>query len=556
MTTARTATEWQLRETAPELRERYLRDGDWNDDTLTAWVRDALVRNAHLELRVWSDTRPSRQSIGEIGEQSHALAAGLAARGVEQGDLVAFQLPNCAEAAVVFNACMLLGVVVIPVVHFYGPKELGYILRTTPPKALITADRFGTRDFLAGLEELRPTLPPIDTIAIVDFGDESHRPEGTMGFTDLLALGTPREAANVDPDTPSVIGYTSGTTADPKGVIHTHRTLCAEMRQMIWMSAAGGPMAETGGRPNLVGAPVGHAIGMQGGLLSPLLRDQSVHLIDVWNPERVLDAMVEADVTSGSGATYFLTSLLDHPKCTPRHHQLIGTVGMGGSPVPAAVADRAESLGIKLTRSYGSTELPSTTGSPYDAPREQRNHTDGPALPGVDVRMLDDDERDVPDGTPGEIWARGPELFVAYTDPSLTKSAMTPDGWYMTGDIGVRDEHGAITITDRKKDIIIRGGENISAAEIEELMLRMPGIAEVAVVAAPDERMGEHACAFVRLQPGGSVPGLPAVREHLNEAGLAKQKWPEEVRPIDAFPRTPSGKIQKFVLRDRLRRGG
>ena len=187
-------------------------------------------------------------------------------------------------------------------------------------------------------------------------------------------------------------------------------------------------------------------------------------------------------------------------------------------------------------------------------PREKRLTTDGKPMAGVEIQLRDDDGRTVDPGEPGEIWSRGPDCFIGYTDPALTRECFDADGWFATGDVGVVDDEGYLTIVDRKKDIIIRGGENISALEIEEQLLRMPGVAEVAVVAAPDERLGEHGCAFVRMQPdGGDVPDLAAVRAQLERVGLAKQKWPEDVRPIDEFPRTPSGKIQKFVLRQRLR---
>jgi non-ribosomal peptide synthetase component E (peptide arylation enzyme) len=175
-------------------------------------------------------------------------------------------------------------------------------------------------------------------------------------------------------------------------------------------------------------------------------------------------------------------------------------------------------------------------------------------LPGVDIRLVDEDGKDVEPGSglAGEILSRGPDLFAGYTDPALTAAAFD-DGWYVTGDVGVLDADGYLTITDRKKDIIIRGGENISAGEIEELLLHLPGVAEAAVVAAPDQRMGEHACAFVRLQPGATAPTLDSMRSHLDAAGLAKVKWPEELRVADDFPRTASGKIQKFVLRKQVR---
>ncbi|MGH8978341.1 MAG: AMP-binding protein, partial [Acidimicrobiia bacterium] len=246
--------------------------------------------------------------------------------------------------------------------------------------------------------------------------------------------------------------------------------------------------------------------------------------------------------------------LLDHPDFdVERHAALMPVIGLGGSAVPAAVGERAERLGITTTRSYGSTEHPSVTASSADSPRERRLYTDGSPLPGVEMRVVDEAGNDVAAGEPGEIWSRGPDCFAGYTDPRLTEAAFAPGGWFMTGDIGVLDENGFLAITDRKKDIIIRGGENVSALEVEEQLVRMPGVAEVAVVAAPDPRLGERACAFVRMQPGADAPDLGVVRGHLEAAGLARQKWPEAVHVLTEFPRTPSGKIQKFVLRQRLR---
>ena len=220
--------------------------------------------------------------------------------------------------------------------------------------------------------------------------------------------------------------------------------------------------------------------------------------------------------------------------------------------MPPAISERAGRLGISVVRSYGSTEHPSVTGGHHDDPVEKRINTDGRPLPGVEMRIVDPD----PSGA-GEIWSRGPEVFAGYTDPELTAAAFDADGWYASGDVGRVDRDGYLTITDRKKDIIIRGGENISAVEVEDLLIRITGIAEVAVVAAPDPRLGEHACAFVRLLPGTppAAVDLAAVRGHLDAAGLARQKWPEDIRLVDDFPRTASGKVQKFVLRAQLRAG-
>ncbi|MGZ8761826.1 MAG: AMP-binding protein [Acidimicrobiia bacterium] len=534
--------DWPLRRTPPDLATRYRAEGWWTDDTLGGTVDASFHAHPDLAVRIWSDTRPAQTTIGAVAQQARALAGGLLARGIGPGDVVAFQLPNWLEAAVAFYAVALTGATLVPIVHFYGPHEVEYVLRESQARALITTDRFGHLDYLGMLEDLRPGLPDLETVAIVGDGPV---PDDAVAFTSLLGdpVGGPTA---VDPDAPAVVGYTSGTTSAPKGVVHTHRSLVAELHQVSTMGA-------TGGTPILTGAPVGHAIGMQAGLLLPLTRGLGVHLIDVWNPTRVLAAMLEAGVTSGAGSTYFLQSLLDDPTCTAEHRALIDRVGLGGAPVPAAFVDRAHDLGISIVRSYGSTEHPSTTGSTHDDPYEVRGYTDGRSLPGVELRLVDETGRAVPEGTPGEILSRGPDLFAGYTDPGLTATAVDADGWYATGDVGVLDEHGALTITDRIKDIIIRGGENISAVEVEELLARIPGVVEVAVVAAPDARLGEHACAFVRALPDATPPDLDSARTHLENAGLARQKWPEEVRIVDTLPRTPSGKVKKFELRASLR---
>jgi acyl-CoA synthetase (AMP-forming)/AMP-acid ligase II len=346
------------------------------------------------------------------------------------------------------------------------------------------------------------------------------------------------EPLPVDADMPAIIGFTSGTTSNPKGVIHSHRTMGFETRQLDYMFPQGGPS-------QITGAPVGHFIGMLNAFLMPLLRQRSVNLIDVWNPSEVLRMMIEENLAVGGGAAYFLTSLLDHPDFTPEHLALMPFAGLGGSAVPVPLMERVTRLGIKAFRSYGSTEHPSITGCLIDEPEEKRLRTDGRPLPGVEIRLDDD----------GQIYSRGPDLCMGYTDPELTASVFDDDGWYRTGDVGVLDDDGYLAITDRVSDIIIRGGENISAQEIEELLLGIDGVAEVAVVAAPDERLGERAAAVVSLRDGATLPSLDDVRAHLAQAGLARQKWPESLHQVTEFPRTASGKVQKFRLRQQLREG-
>jgi acyl-CoA synthetase len=256
--------------------------------------------------------------------------------------------------------------------------------------------------------------------------------------------------------------------------------------------------------------------------------------------------MREDNLSVSGGATYFLTSLLDHPDFGPDHLALMPFAGLGGSPVPVAVTRRATDLGIKAFRSYGSTEHPSITGCLIDEDESKRLTTDGRPLPGVEIRLGED----------GEIFSRGPDCCIGYTDPTLTAKAFDDDGWYRTGDIGQLDADGYLTITDRISDVIIRGGENISAQEIEELVAELPAVAEVCVVAEPDVRLGERAAAVVRLRTGMVAPTIEEMRTHLQTRGLARQKWPESIYRVADFPRTASGKVQKFRLRQQLREGG
>ena len=266
-------------------------------------------------------------------------------------------------------------------------------------------------------------------------------------------------------------------------MIHSHQTLGFETRQLL----ANYPPGR--GR-QLTALPVGHFIGMLGAFLIPVIEGAPIDLCDVWDPGRAIDLMESDGVSLGGGPPYFVTSLLDHPRFTDDHLRYIKYLGLGGSTVPAAVTRRLADLGILVHRSYGSSEHPSITGSHCTAPEDKRLFTDGEARPGVEIRLADD----------GEILSRGPDLCLGYTDPALTARAFDEDGWYHTGDIGVMDDDGYLTITDRKSDIIIRGGENISALEVEEILLGLPAVAEAVVVAAPDPRLGEHAAAVLRDQ--------------------------------------------------------
>ncbi|CAN5877193.1 AMP-binding protein [soil metagenome] len=510
-----------MREIPTELREHYLHQGWWTPDTLGDLLAAGLAGAPGTEFRVHSAVRPFRGTFADVELTARRLAAGLRSRGVGQGDVIAMQLPNWMEAAATFWASALVGAVVVPIVHFYGRKELTHIFADARPRVFITAERFGRLEFDP---EISAEIPVVGVVG--------------LDFDDLLGDEPLRGVLGCDPARPALIAYTSGTTSAPKGVIHSHYSLVRETRQLAALYPP-----DRGAQ--LTAAPVGHFIGMLNALLIPVLDGASIQLADVWDPGQVLALMRSDGLTMGGGATYFVTSLIDHPDFRPEHVSQMKYAGLGGSSVPAAVTQRLAGLGVVVYRSYGSTEHPSVTGSLYTAPERKRLFTDGCVLPGVEMRLADD----------GEILSRGPDLCLGYTDEALTAKAFDDAGWYHTGDIGVLDDDGYLTITDRKSDIIIRGGENISALEVEDVLLGMPGIAEVAVVAVPDDRMGERAAAVVRLKPGAPVPDLDDVRGYLGACGLARQKWPEQLHRVgdgEDFPRTPSGKVQKYVLRRRL----
>jgi acyl-CoA synthetase len=504
-----------MRNIPVELTKRYEEEGWWTPDTLGELLARSLAANPQTGFWVHSAVRPFAGTFADVELQARRLAAGLRKRGVGPGDVVALQLPNWMEAAVLFWASAFLGAVVVPIVHFYGRKELSHILSTARPKAFITAEEFGRMRFQPDLCE---DIPIVGLVA--------------SNFDELLDDEPMTGEIHTDPGGPALIAFTSGTTRDPKGVIHSHQTLGFETRQLLEN------YPPDRGR-QLTGTPVGHFIGMLGAFLIPVLEGAPIDLCDVWEPGMVLELIERDGLSIGGGPPYFVTSLLDHPDCTAEHMSHFKTVGLGGSTVPAAVTRRLADLGIFVFRSYGSTEHPSITGSAPSAPEDKRLYTDGNPRPGVEIKLTED----------GEILSRGPDLCFGYTDDALNERAFDEDGWYHTGDVGVLDEDGYLTITDRKADVIIRGGENISALEVEEVLLAMPAVAEAVVVAAPDARLGERSAAVLRIRAGCEMPTLDEVRQHFKRDGIAIQKWPEELHEVDDYPRTASGKVQKFAVR-------
>jgi acyl-CoA synthetase (AMP-forming)/AMP-acid ligase II len=338
--------------------------------------------------------------------------------------------------------------------------------------------------------------------------------------------------------------YTSGTTSEPKGVQHTHNTLLSEIRSL------GKPLDATGQPASYLSPfPSGHMGGVLG-LGRAFLSGSTTVLMDAWDAARCAALIQKHAITSLASTPFFLQTLIDEMNRTGTSLPTLDDIQIGGAGVAPSLVVAADEQGWRAFRCYGSTEHPTVTGI-LDAPVELRGYTDGPPFGSSEVRLVDDEGHDVATGEDGEVVTLGPELFVGYTNPRLDADAFLPGGWFRTGDIGRFDDQGCLTIVDRKKDIIIRGGENISSKEVEDVLVRHPAIVEAAVVATPDHLYGERVCAFVVLRPG-TIVTLEELGDHFMRSGVAKQKTPERLEIVDDLPRTAAGKVKKPELRARL----
>ncbi len=521
---------------------RWYEQGFYGRQTFPDAMAAGHSRFGERRVVFYSETGTQVLTAGELYERAAGLAGALHRLGIRPGDVVAIQVPNWVEGNLMFQAAMLLGAVVLPIIHTYGPAEVSYILRTSRARLLVMPDRWRNIDYLERLREIeRPDT--LEHVAII-----GSAPAGCLGWDDLTASATADyPAPKLDPDDVALMVFTSGTTSDPKGVLHSHNSLLAELR------AAGAPSDD--GPPGVVLSPwpAGHIAGVLGILRLYFSGGESV-LMDAWNAEAAARLIEEFRVTSSSGTPYFINSLLDAAEAGGHDISSLSTYLVGAASVPPETVERCERIGIVTFRSYGSSEHPTISGGEPSQPVHKRANTDGTLRPGVSVRIVDDDGRDLPVGEDGEILSIGPDQFLGYEQQAFNTDAFDADGWFRTGDIGHLDADGYLTITDRKKDIIIRGGENIASKEVEDLMARHPSVQEVAVAAMPDPRLGEAVCAFVILRPGTQLD-LDVVREHFKALKVAMQKTPERLEIVDDLPRTASGKVKKFELRERLRGG-
>ena len=488
----------------------------------------------------------------ELHAQALQLARGLRRRGLRAGDVIVVQLPHGPENIVTFLAAMALGLVFVPVVHNYGSSEIGFMLKQTAAKLLVMPAHWHNFDYAARAAELEG-IATLQAIAFTGAAGGNPFAPCCKAIAWQSLLVAPPDESNGDrsmeslpvvaPDAVCTVLYTSGTTSAPKGVMHSHASLIAEGMQTASY------LDSLRHRTQLQAAPAGH-IGPLLSLLRQMLFGIDIIHLDRWDAALAVDLIERYKVGWGLGVPLYLDALI-----AARMAGRVPTFGVfmvGGTSVPPALVERADRAGIRAGRSYGSTEHPTISqGKPHETLTD-RARTDGSLMPGCRLLLVDDDGHEVPAGTPGEILSRGDELFVGYFDRSLDGDAFTADGWFRTGDVGVLNTGGFLQIVDRKKDIIIRGGENISSKEVEDVLSHHPAVLEAAAVGWPDARLGEKVGAFVRLREGGQLT-VDDLRGYFQQRGMARIKIPEHLIVVDDFPRNPAGKILKTALRARAR---
>ena len=524
-------------------------EGVYADLSYADYIREGAARFGDTRVVFHSRQRPTvTTSVAEMDRDAERLASSFHRLGLRKGDTLAVMLPTWAETTLAYLAAYKLGLAVVPIVAIYGAREIGFIVRQTGAKALIVPDAWRGYDYL-GRIEAAGAMPDLEHLIVV--GEKV--PDGATTWGDITAhqdTDYPHPIAIADEV--ALIIYTSGTTSDPKGVKHTHNTMLCDLNALRAAGASVGQPVGAGqvAGPNLCVFPAGHIAGFLA-MLRPVLYGSETVFMDQWIAEDGVKLIEAHKITSSVGTPIFLSSLMKAAEDTGADISSLQRFGLGASAITPENVRWTDKLGFPSARVYGMTEH-TVISAGGDESFEKRAYTDGRITPRNEVRILDEEDNDVPPGQAGEIASLGPRLFVGYVDQRLDQDCFLPGGWFKTGDIGRMDEDGYLTITDRKKDIIIRGGENISSKEIEDILATMPGIVESAVTAMPDPVMGERVCAFVVAQPGVAIT-LDDVSAHFRGLGVTRQKTPERVIQLDDLPRTPSGKVKKVDLRATLR---
>ena len=526
-------------------RAAYRQQGLWGDASLADyWQQTARAMPDKIAV---VDNHGASYTYSALDHAASCLANWMLAKGIESGDRIAFQLPGWCEFTVIYLACLKIGAVSVPLLPSWREAELVWVLNKCQAKMFFAPTLFKQTRPVDLILPLQNQLPQLQQIVGVD---KLAPATSSLSLSQILADNTPLTTAiTVHGDELAAVLFTSGTEGLPKGVMLTHNNILASERaycarlNLTWQDVF------------MMPAPLGHATGFLHGVTAPFLIGARSVLLDIFTPAACLALLEQQRCTCMLGATPFVYDLLNLLEKQPADLSALRFFLCGGTTIPKKVARECQQRGIKLLSVYGSTESSPHAVVNLDDPLSRFMHTDGYAAAGVEIKVVDDARKTLPPGCEGEEASRGPNVFMGYFDePELTARALDEEGWYYSGDLCCMDEAGYIKITGRKKDIIVRGGENISSREVEDILLQHPKIHDACVVAMPDERLGERSCAYVVLKAPHHSLSLEEVVAFFSRKRVAKYKYPEHIVVIEKLPRTASGKIQKFLLRKDIMR--
>ncbi|EJC0742556.1 medium-chain fatty-acid--CoA ligase [Escherichia coli] len=526
-------------------RAAYRQQGLWGDASLADyWQQTARAMPDKIAV---VDNHGASYTYSALDHAASCLANWMLAKGIESGDRIAFQLPGWCEFTVIYLACLKIGAVSVPLLPSWRETELVWVLNKCQAKMFFAPTLFKQTRPVDLILPLQNQLPQLQQIVGVD---KLAPATSSLSLSQIIADNTPLTTAiTVHGDELAAVLFTSGTEGLPKGVMLTHNNILASERaycarlNLTWQDVF------------MMPAPLGHATGFLHGVTAPFLIGARSVLLDIFTPDACLALLEQQRCTCMLGATPFVYDLLNLLEKQPADLSALRFFLCGGTTIPKKVARECQQRGIKLLSVYGSTESSPHAMVNLDDPLSRFMHTDGYAAAGVEIKVVDDARKTLPPGCEGEEASRGPNVFMGYFDePELTARALDEEGWYYSGDLCRMDEAGYIKITGRKKDIIVRGGENISSREVEDILLQHPKIHDACVVAMPDERLGERSCAYVVLKAPHHSLSLEEVVAFFSRKRVAKYKYPEHIVVIEKLPRTASGKIQKFLLRKDIMR--
>ncbi|HDD9293055.1 TPA: medium-chain fatty-acid--CoA ligase [Escherichia coli] len=526
-------------------RAAYRQQGLWGDASLADyWQQTARAMPDKIAV---VNNHGASYTYSALDHAASCLANWMLAKGIESGDRIAFQLPGWCEFTVIYLACLKIGAVSVPLLPSWREAELVWVLNKCQAKMFFAPTLFKQTRPVDLILPLQNQLPQLQQIVGVD---KLAPATSSLSLSQIIADNTPLTTAiTTHGDELAAVLFTSGTEGLPKGVMLTHNNILASERaycarlNLTWQDVF------------MMPAPLGHATGFLHGVTAPFLIGARSVLLDIFTPDACLALLEQQRCTCMLGATPFVYDLLNVLEKQPADLSALRFFLCGGTTIPKKVARECQQLGIKLLSVYGSTESSPHAVVNLDDPLSRFMHTDGYAAAGVEIKVVDDARKTLPPGCEGEEASRGPNVFMGYFDePELTARALDEEGWYYSGDLCRMDEAGYIKITGRKKDIIVRGGENISSREVEDILLQHPKIHDACVVAMPDERLGERSCAYVVLKAPHHSLSLEEVVAFFSRKRVAKYKYPEHIVVIEKLPRTASGKIQKFLLRKDIMR--